>query len=464
MSLRRRLILLPAVAVASAVALASVVTYVSVDHVLRSSLDARLRTLAAEVATAPGRRAHATAPAQRLDRALGRSFLLVLPSSPLGERAGYAQVVSADGTIQRPPRAGGVDLAAGARVRAVARGDAAPFFADAQLGGTPVRVYVSRFGARSALQSAISLAEVRATARRLAWVLVLVGLAGVGLAAIVGRVLGDAAMRPVRRLAGDVRYVAATQDLSLRVPALGGDELGFLGRSFNAMLEALAAARRAQRQLVADASHELRTPLTTVSANVELLARDVELPVAERRRLRVDLASQFQELTGLVGDLVELAREQAPPAELECLDLAELVLETVPGARARFPGVGFALELAPTPVRGDRSRLRRAVANLLDNAGTWSPPGGTVHVQLAAGELVVRDEGPGIGAGDRARVFDRFYRAPEARGLPGSGLGLAIVRQVAEMHGGSAWVATAAAGGAEIHLRVPVLRRTGLPA
>src|SRR4051812_8656351 len=171
MSLRRRLILLPAIAVASAVALASAVTYVSVERDLRASLDGRLRTLAADVATAPGRRAHATAPAQRLDRPLGRSFLLVLPASPLGERAGYAQVVAADGSIQRPPRAHGVDLAAGARVRAVARGDAAPYFADAELGGTPVRVHVSRFGPRRALQSAVSLAEVRATTHRLAWIL-----------------------------------------------------------------------------------------------------------------------------------------------------------------------------------------------------------------------------------------------------------------------------------------------------
>jgi two-component system sensor histidine kinase MprB len=463
MSLRRRLIVLPALAVASAVALASAVTYVSVDRALRSSLDARLRTLAADVATAPGRRVPPIAPAQRLDQPLGRSFLLVLPASPLGERAGYAQVVSPSGAVQRPLRARGVDLAAGARVRAVARGAADPYFYDARLSGTPVRVYVSRFGPRLALQSAVSLAEVRASTRRLAWVLAIVGLAGVGLAAVVGRILGDAAMRPVRRLARDVRYVAATQDLSLRVPALGGDELGFLGRSFNAMLEALAESRRAQRRLVADASHELRTPLTTVSAGVELLARDVVLPPADRRRLRADLASQFQELTSLVGDLVELAREHAPAVELECFDLAALVRDAVEGARPRFPGLTFALELAPSPVRADRARLRRAVVNLLDNAGKWSPPGATVLVRLAGGELVVADEGPGIGAGDRGRVFDRFYRAPEARALPGSGLGLAIVRQVAEMHGGTAWAAPGPARGAELHLRIPELRRTALP-
>jgi two-component system sensor histidine kinase MprB len=171
--------------------------------------------------------------------------------------------------------------------------------------------------------------------------------------------------------------------------------------------------------------------------------------------LRADLVSELEELTDLVGDLVELARERVPEAELEEVDLAQLLDESVDRARARFPALCFEVAAAPCWVRGDRSRLRRAVGNLLDNAGKWSPPGGLVHVTLTGGELVVRDHGPGIRDHDRARVFDRFYRAAEARGLPGSGLGLAIVRQVAEIHGGSVWVAPDGASGAEVHLRIP---------
>ena len=171
------------------------------------------------------------------------------------------------------------------------------------------------------------------------------------------------------------RYVAATQDLSRRVEAIGDDELAGLARSFNAMLESLAESRRAQRQLIADASHELRTPLTTVQANVELLAARVRAPPEERQQLREDLISQLRELTSLVGDLVELAREQPPESDLEELELDALVTACVERARSR----GRARTLHPRARRpGARRppvRLERAVTNLLDNARKWSPDG-----------------------------------------------------------------------------------------
>jgi two-component system sensor histidine kinase MprB len=253
------------------------------------------------------------------------------------------------------------------------------------------------------------------------------------------------------------RYVAVTQDLSRRVAAVGDDELAGLARSFNAMLEALAESRRAQRQLVADASHELRTPLATVQANVELLSHAGDLQPQERTELREDLLSQLRELTRLVGDLVELARERPPESQLEELDFAELVAGCIERARHRS-GARFETSLQPSAVRADRARLDRAVTNLLDNARKWSPPDGAVHVTVADGELIVRDEGPGIDDADRPFVFDRFYRSAESRRLPGSGLGLAIVRQAAEMHGGAVWAAPPRTGsGAELHLRLPPL-------
>ena len=450
MSYRRRLMLLAGLAVALAVALASVATYVSVRAQLRVSVDDGLRSLSERVATAPEPR---DSPQRRqLDpEQERREFLLLLPSSPLGEQAGYAQVVSSAGNIQPPPDQEAL-LQAGPRVVAVAQGRADPFFYDSELNGTDVRVYVTQFAEGRALQAARSLDDVNATMRRLAAVLALVSLAGIVVATLLGGLVGRSAMQPVRRLMRGTRYVAVTQDLSRRVEAVGDDELAGLARSFNAMLEALAESRRAQRQLVADASHELRTPLATVQANVELLSRAHELSPDERAELREDLLSQLRELTRLVGDLVELARERPPESDLEELDLAELVAGCVERSRSRGP---FECTLAPSPVRADRARLERAVTNLFDNARKWSPPGATVHVTVADGELVVRDEGPGIADADRPYVFDRFYRSAESRRLPGSGLGLAIVRQAAEMHGGAAWAAPPRNGsGAELHLRL----------
>src|SRR3954470_3926367 len=368
MSYRRRLMLLAAFAVSLAVVLASVVTYVSVRAQLRTSVDEGLRGLADRVATAP--LPQSSEPTQRrlnTDEQRRRSFLLLLPSSPLGEQAGYAQVVSSAGRITTPEGQRPL-LAAGQRVIAVAQGRADPFFYDSELSDTRVRVYVARFADGQALQAARSLAETNATLRRLVAVLVGVSLAGVGLAALLGAWVGRSALRPVRRLMRGTRYVAVTQDLSRHVEAVGDDELAGLARSFNDMLEALAESRRAQRQLIADASHELRTPLATVQANVELLARAGELSPEERRQLREDVLSQLQELTSLVGDLVELAREHPPASDLEELELDALVSSCVDRVRARGSRVRFASTLEPCVVRGDRVRLERAVMNLLDNA------------------------------------------------------------------------------------------------
>ncbi len=462
MSYRRRLMLLAALAVTLAVALASVAIHVSVRAQLRDSVDDNLRSLAGSVATQPEPQEGVTP--RRLDPELERRrFLLLLPASPLGVQAGYAQVVSSAGRIQPPPDSRPL-LAAGPRVVAVAQGQAQPFFYDAELSRTQVRVFVTRFVEGQALQVARSLEDVNATMRRLTVVLVLVSLAGVGLAAVLGGFVGRSAMRPVRRLTRGTRYVAVTQDLSRHVEAVGDDELASLARSFNAMLEALAESRRAQRQLIADASHELRTPLTTVQANVELLAGGSELSADERHQLREDLMAQLRELTALVGDLVELARERPPESELVELSFDTLVAACVERARAREPRATFICALHPCRVRADRPRLERAITNLLDNARKWSPPGGAVEVEVADGELIVRDEGPGIDEADLPYVFDRFYRSADARRLPGSGLGLAIVRQVAEMHGGAVWAAPPRSGrGAELHLRLTALPANGHP-
>ena len=217
------------------------------------------------------------------------------------------------------------------------------------------------------------------------------------------------------------------------------------------MLEALEASQRAQRRLVADASHELRTPLTSLRTNLEVLELG-GLGAADQARLRADVVAQLEELTLLVADLVDLAREEEPETEREALRLDELVAAAVERAARHAPAVRFATELEPVVVDGVRSRLDRAVANLLDNAAKHGGAGGTVEVTLRAGELTVRDHGPGIADEDLPFVFDRFYRARSARGRPGSGLGLAIVRQAAEAHGGSVRADRAPDGGAVLRM------------
>jgi two-component system sensor histidine kinase MprB len=285
-----------------------------------------------------------------------------------------------------------------------------------------------------------------------------VTLAGAAVAVGLGAAVTRATVRPVAKLTAAAERVTATGELDHRIPSEGDDELARLATSFNTMLAALERSRDAQRQLVADASHELRTPLTSIRANLELLERARDVPASERAAMLAGARDQLEELTVLVGDLVDLARPGAQLVEqAEDLRLDELVGEAVERAR-RHSGADkeFRVDAAPCLVRGSRARLNRAVSNLLDNACKWSPPGGVIEVGVRDGEVAVRDHGPGIPEPDLPHVFDRFYRAPSARGLPGSGLGLAIVRQVAEAHGGSAHAERAEGGGARLRLRLPL--------
>jgi two-component system sensor histidine kinase MprB len=222
------------------------------------------------------------------------------------------------------------------------------------------------------------------------------------------------------------------------------------------MLESLDEAQQRQRQLVQDASHELRTPLTSLRTNIEVLASGGPISEAEREQLLRDVIVQLGEMTELIGELTELARgeEQTQPLEEVRLDL--LAEEAVRRATRNHPDVQIDAELTPTTVVGRPAGLERAISNLLDNAAKWSPTGAAVEVRLVDGDLTVRDHGPGIAPEDVPHVFDRFYRATSARGMPGSGLGLAIVRQVAETHHGSIEVESPPGGGTLMRLRVPV--------
>jgi len=394
MSLRRRIALLVAVTVAIAVTLACIAAYVAVRAALRGEVDAALSRqanfLQARVQTlAP--------PAPEA---------LPVPPPGRGGPIAYAQIVV--GGDAAKPLGAPLRLPVGARVRALATNGSGRFFSDADVNGAHLRV-LAIGTPDGALQLARSLDGADTVLARLRLVLIGVCLAGVALAAGLGRSLG-------RRVAE--RSVAA------------------------------------QRRLVADASHELRTPVTTLRANIELLdEHGGELSAAERAALLADLRSQVEELGSLVADIIELARGAEPAAASEDVRLDELVAASVERARQHAPATEFVLEREPVLVEGVPERLGRAVNNLLENAAQHA--GGVVEVRVSERGVVVRDRGPGIPDADIKHVFDRFYRCADARGRPGTGLGLAIVRQVAETHGGSVRAANAPGGGAEMTLALP---------
>jgi two-component system, OmpR family, sensor histidine kinase MprB len=436
-SIRARLTLVAAAAVALAVIVASFVVYFVVKDQLRGTVDSALWTTAAQLRITPG--------------SDFRHF--AYPASGLGGAPGYPQVVYADGTIDLPLGAR-VTLPVTERVIEVARTGTDAFFVDTEVNGTHVRMLTFPVVPGAAVQIVRPLTEVDRSLGRIKNLLILIGGSGIAIAVALGLAVSKAALAPVGRLTAATENVTETGDLSERIDASGRDELSRLARSFNTMLGALEESTRAQRQLVADASHELRTPLTSLRTNIEVLASDRALPKGERERLLNDVVEQLGEMTTLIAGLIDLARGEQPLAEPEEVRLDLVVADAVERARRDRPAVSFSADIVESVVHGVPSNIERAVANLLDNAAKWSPSNGEVEVKVRPGEVVVRDHGPGIDDADLPHVFDRFYRARSARGMPGSGLGLAIVRQVADAHGGTVVAERPEDGGTRITLRL----------
>jgi two-component system, OmpR family, sensor histidine kinase MprB len=363
-------------------------------------------------------------------------------------------VVSANGDTIRLPNET-VELPVTDAVREVASGQRDAYLSDADVAGLHVRVITVPYGSQGlAIQIARPLTEVDHSLSRIRTYLLLIAAIGIALAAALGLAVARTALAPVRRLTGATEKVTETRDLSERIDASGTDELSRLAGSFNTMLAALEESTRAQQQLVGDASHELRTPLTSLRTNVEVLAGGRELPAEERERLLRDVVEQLNEMTTLVAELSELARGELEPGEAEDVRLDLLAADAIERTRRNRPNVRVVADLEESVVHGVPASIERAVANLLDNAAKWSPPDGEVEVSVKDGEVAVRDHGPGIDEADLPFVFDRFYRASSARGLPGSGLGLAIVRQVAESHGGQVRAEPAEGGGTRMIMRL----------
>jgi two-component system sensor histidine kinase MprB len=397
--------------------------------------------------------------------AAGGQVRLVLQGPAVEGATGYAQLSLADGEVLGSTSRSS-QLPITATTRAVASGHRNAFFSDIDVHGTPVRVLTARAAPGAAWQVALPLADLHSTLDHLRLVLAIVVLGGIALAAALGLLVSRAALVPVRRLTGAAERVARTQDLGHRIAPGGQDELGRLSASFNTMLAALERSRLAQRQLVSDASHELRTPLTSIQANLDALALGEELPAEERARVLAAAQAQLHELTMLVGDLVDLSKNEVEAIEVEDVRLDLAAAGAIERARLHAPRCRFVLDAEPCLVRAAPARLDRAIANLLDNAVKWTPaangedPSQPIEVRVRDGALEVRDHGPGIAEEDLPRVFDRFYRAPAARGRPGSGLGLAIVRQTVEAHGGTVHASNDPGGGARLTFELSPLAMT----
>jgi two-component system sensor histidine kinase MprB len=466
-SFQRRVTLASAAAVAVAVAIASAATYVLVRNELHRHINRSLSTLAqafvtAEQALPP--KAVSGPPSGSVAPYPYSVLLRHFPARP-GDVTNLVGVVSGSGTVYAADQGQQLELPAQtlAAVRALARSGSGAESFDANANGTQFRVRAVAVEPGYAVVVSHSLADANSTLDELRLILVILTLGGIALAALLGWFVARTALAPVRRLTATVQHVAATRDLGERIDERRRDELGSLARSFNSMLRVLDEtvhkldeSARMQRRLVADASHELRTPVTSVRTNIEILERAADMPVAERNHLIGDVVEQLEELSALINDLIELARDDEHIDSREEVRFDILVTEAIDRARRHAPHVRFEVNLEKTLVNGVPARLDRAVNNLLDNAVKFAGTEEPIEVRLHGGELEIRDHGPGIDAEDMPHVFDRFFRGARSRSRPGSGLGLAIVRQVAELHAGSVSVAAAPGGGTVVRLRVPI--------
>jgi two-component system sensor histidine kinase MprB len=435
MTLRNRVATAAAVGVLIVVAAVSSVLYVSYAASVRARADAALVDAAQQ----------ATTVAQQLKQAASDKGATPDLNKPITVGSTEIELIPGPIASGQPARFGPLD----SRDVAVAAQTQAPYFSQAKDGGRTYRVYTAAMPGTSdgGLVRASRAANADdATLRTAVLLLVALTVTAGAVTYVLARLTAARVLRPIAVLTRAAEHVSRTRDLSARIGATGADEVGRLGASFDTMLAALDDSVTAQRQLVADASHELRTPLTSLTTNLDLLEDGDGLADPQAPSLVRAAREQAGELDNLIADLLDLARfgEAAPHREAVRLDL--LTADVVGRRQRRSPDVTVHTALEACLVDVDPTAVDRAIGNLVDNAIKWSPPGGAVHVAVAGGQVTVTDHGPGIAGEDVPHIFERFYRAPGARGMPGAGLGLAIVGQVARANGGTVSVQTGRAG------------------
>ena len=350
------------------------------------------------------------------------------------------------------------DLPATPAVRELARQGGADETYTAKVGREHVRIRARSIGDGRVLLVGRPIDDLIETRRDLVLLVIIQVLLTVGIAGLLGYWVTRSAMRPVHRLAQTAQEIAQTADLAKRVAPTSGDrDLANLTDTFNEMLDRVEGAYDrisgsldAERRLVADASHELRTPLTTIRGNVDYLARTGADPDAV-----ADLKTAAERLATLVAGLTTLAREDAGVKDqARPLDFDEMVRDIA--AEPVHAGADIRLDLENDLwVMGSEGSLAGAVRNLIENAVKYGNGRVDVGARSEDGTVVmeVLDDGPGIAPADEDRVFERFWRAADAKGAPGSGLGLSIVRSAVESHGGD--VRALPGPGGRIEVRLP---------
>jgi heavy metal sensor kinase len=344
-------------------------------------------------------------------------------------------------------------------------------YATASLGSTRYRVLVIAFRKGADLQAlvvATSLARAERAIRNLLVALLVAGAVGLVLAAGSGWWLARRALQPVARMTQEASLIGAGASLTKRIQVpKPADELGRLAETLNGMLTRLERAVTQQQRFVADVSHELRTPLTVMRSEIDVSLTSDQLGESARGVLE-STREETQRMTGIVENLLTLARideEELHLIRRPC-DLRELAETTACelGPIAAQRGITIQLTGSTGHVEADPERLKQVVRNLLDNAIRYSPPGGTVIVEVTNHngrvELTIRDEGPGIAPDDLEHVFERFYRGDPSRppAGEGSGLGLAICREIAQAHGGAMSATSKIGRGSTFHLTLPALK------
>lgn len=342
------------------------------------------------------------------------------------------------------------------------------FFTARLPSGIPLRVLqveVNVNGERAVIRAAYAREQLEHELASLLWVLALGLPLTVGAAALAGYWLAGRALAPVARITEEARSISAVR-LDARLPVLNAhDELGQLAATFNALFSRLERSFEQLRRFTSDASHELRTPLTVIRSVGEVALRERHDEAAYRDTIGAML-EEADRLTRLVEELLTLARADSGRLALrrEPLDLGELAVDTVQQLQVLAEEKEQRLEVATQPLRvwGDRTVLRQALVNLLDNAIKYSPEGTTIRIEALAdggmAEVAIADQGPGIAPEHRERIFDRFYRVDPARSREagGFGLGLAIARWAVEAHDGQILVEGEAGQGATFRIRLPL--------